>query len=204
MTGPPWDQRLARWLVRPLARTPIHPNHLTVASLAIGLAAAALFAQGDGTYANWGAVAFMTAAFMDHTDGELARMTGKTSRFGHYLDLACAAITYTALFVGIGLGLAQGAMGREAAVMGVVAGVSVATIFTSRFYIEEHFGGDVAHQPNFAGFETEDVLYLIGPITWWGGLEPFLIAAAIGAPLFLLVVFWQIGRLILRQGRDRT
>ena len=203
MTGPPWDQRLARWLVRPLARTPIHPNYLTVASLAVGLAAAALFAEGDAAYANWGAVAFMTAAFMDHTDGELARMTGKTSRFGHYLDLACAAITYTALFVGIGLGLAQGAMGREAAVMGVVAGVSVATIFTARFYIEERFGGDIAHQPNFAGFEPEDVLYLIGPITWLGWLEPFLIAAAIGAPAFLLVVFWQIGRLILRHERDR-
>lgn len=203
MTGPPWDQRLARWLVRPLARTPIHPNHLTVASLAVGLAAAALFAQGDAGYANWGAVAFMTAAFMDHTDGELARMTGKTSRFGHYLDLVCAAITYTALFVGIGLGLAQGAMGREAVVMGVVAGVSVAIIFTSRFYIEERFGGDIVHQPNFAGFETEDVLYLIGPVTWWGGLEPFLIAAAIGAPAFLLVVFWQIARLIRRQGGVR-
>ncbi len=204
MTGPPWDQRLARWLVRPLARAPIHPNHLTVVSLAVGLAAAALFAQGGAAYANWGAVAFMTAAFMDHTDGELARMTGKTSRFGHYLDLACAAITYTALFVGIGLGLAQGTMGREAAVMGVVAGVSVATIFSARFYIEERFGGDIAHQPNFAGFETEDVLYLIGPITWLGWIEPFLIAAAIGAPAFLLVVFWQIARLTLRQRGDRT
>ena len=203
MTGPAWDQRLARWLVRPLARTPIHPNHLTWASLAIGLAAAALFAQGDALYANWGAVAFMTAAFMDHTDGELARMTGKTSRFGHYLDLVCAAITYTALFAGIGLGLAQGAMGREAAVLGVVAGVSVAAIFTARLYLEERFGGDIAHQPNFAGFEPEDVLYLIGPITWLGWLEPFLIAAAIGAPAFLLVVFWQIGRSILRQGGDR-
>ncbi len=203
MTGPPWDQRLARWLVRPLARTPIHPNALTVLSLVVGLAAAALFASGDAVYANWGAVAFMTAAFMDHTDGELARMTGKTSRFGHYFDLVCAAITYTALFTGIGLGLAQGAMGRDAAVMGMIAGVSVATIFTARFFLEERFGGEIAHQPNFAGFETEDVLYLIGPITWLGGLEPFLTAASIGAPAFLLVVFWQIGRLLLAQGKDQ-
>lgn len=203
MTGPPWDQRLARWLVRPLARTPIHPNLLTVASLAVGIAAAVLFAQGDAVYAGWGALAFMITAFMDHADGELARLSGKTSRFGHYLDLVCGALSYTALFVGIGLGLAQGAMGGDAAIMGIVAGVSVTAIFTARLFIAERFGDDIAHQPNFAGFETEDVLYLIGPITWFGWLEPFLIAAAIGAPAFLLVVFWQVSKLIRHQGGAR-
>ena len=30
---------------------------------------------------------------------------------------------------------------------------------------------------------------LVGPITWLGGLAPFLALAAVGAPLFL---FWQL------------
>ena len=39
MNGPPWDQPLARMLVRPLERTPVHPNHLTTIGLALGLTA---------------------------------------------------------------------------------------------------------------------------------------------------------------------
>ena len=78
-SGIPYDQRLAGWLVRPLVGTPIHPNHLTVLSLAFGFGAAAMFAWGDSP--GWAALLYMLAVFTDHTDGELARQTGKTSRF---------------------------------------------------------------------------------------------------------------------------
>ncbi len=36
MNGPPWDQRLARVLVAPLKRTPVHPNHLTTIGVILG------------------------------------------------------------------------------------------------------------------------------------------------------------------------
>ena len=52
-------------------------------------------------------------------------------------------------------------------------------------------GKKQAGLPSFAGFETEDVLYLIGPAIWGGGLIPILIAATIGAPLF---GFWALVR----------
>ncbi len=78
--------------------------------------------------------------------------------------------------------------------MGLLAGISVGAIFAGRFYIEERFGHDVVKQKSFAGFEIEDTLYIIGPVTWLGGLTPFLIAACIGAPLFLAVVIRQIRR----------
>ena len=45
-------------------------------------------------------------------------------------------------------------------------------------------GQKQAGLPRFAGFETEDALYLISPAIWGGGLIPILIAATIGAPLF--------------------
>jgi phosphatidylglycerophosphate synthase len=190
----PWDHRLARLLVRPLASTPVHPNHLTAAGLILGLAAAVLFAQGDPALANLAAALYMAAIFMDHTDGELARMTGKTSTFGHYFDHITAVTNYVALFIGIGFGLGGGALGAWAMPMGLLAGISVGAIFAGRFYIEERFGHDVVKQESFAGFEIEDTLYIIGPVTWLGGLTPFLIAASIGAPLFLAVVIRQVRR----------
>ena len=49
----PFDQRLARVLVRPFRRTPITPNQLTTLSLAAGLVSAALFAAGEPSLAHW-------------------------------------------------------------------------------------------------------------------------------------------------------
>ena len=87
-----WDQRLARILVRPLARTSVHPNAITTLGLMMGLLAGYLFAQGDPVLANWAAGVFMFAAFVDHADGELARLVNKTSTFGHYYDHVAAAV----------------------------------------------------------------------------------------------------------------
>jgi hypothetical protein len=47
----------------------------------------------------------------------------------------------------------------------------------------------VAPSPQL-GFEPEDTLYLVGPITWFGLQAPFLVATALGSPIFLLWVVW--------------
>ena len=97
MDKPPYDQRLARILVRPLAGTPLTPNHITLLTLALGLGAAWLFATGDPVAANWGAGVFVLARFLDHFDGELARLTGQTSRLGYYLDYVSGGLSYGGL-----------------------------------------------------------------------------------------------------------
>src|SRR5580704_13629100 len=92
----PWDARLARRLVTPLMHSWVTPNHLTTLRLLVGLAAAAAFIPGSYVWSN----------FLDHTDGELARMSGKTSRFGHLYDLASDAAVTILLFIAIGVGVA--------------------------------------------------------------------------------------------------
>lgn len=152
-------------MVRPLAATPVHPNHLTALSLALGLAAAILFAQGDPRAAGWAALLFMVAVFLDHTDGELARLTAKTSRFGHYFDYLAGSANYTMLFIGIGFGLSGGAPDSWAFVLGLAAGLSNPVIVTLRLTMEIKRGPSATRHPSFAGFEIEDFIYLIGPIT---------------------------------------
>lgn len=188
--APPWDQRLARRLVAPLRHTALTPNHVTTLSLLTGLAAAGLLALG-GALAHVGAGLFVLALVLDHADGELARMTGRTSRFGHYYDLAADATVLTAVFVGIGVGLPSGALDGWAAECGLLAGLSVAIIISLRTELERRFGKIATRQPNLCGFEIEDVLYLLAPIAWAGALEPFITAAALGAPLYALWVLWQ-------------
>ena len=185
----PWDQQLARALVRPLASLPITPNQITGVSLLIGLTAGWFYAQGSSAM-HWGALFFVLATFLDHADGELARMTGKTSRFGHVFDHIAGGITHVVLFCAIGLGLAGTGLGSWATAMGLVAGIAVAGIFSLRFEMERRRSKAVTEQPRLAGFEVEDIMYLVAPITWLGGLVPFLVLAAIGAPLFLAYQIW--------------
>ncbi len=197
---PPWDQQLARRLVAPLQQTAVTPNHITTLSLLTGLAAAGLFAAG-GALAHLGAVMFVLALVLDHADGELARMTGRTSRFGHYYDLAADATVLTMVFMGIGLGLPSGALDGWAAELGVLAGVSIAIIISLRAEIERRLGKAATRQPNLLGFAVEDVLYLLVPITWVGALEPFIALAGVGAPLYALWVLWQAVRVPAMQSR---
>jgi phosphatidylglycerophosphate synthase len=182
---------LARALVRPLAGTAVTPNQITASSLLIGLAGAVLIARG-GAAMHWGALLFMIAALLDHADGELARMTGRTSRFGHVFDVVTGGVIHVALFLGIGYGLRDTGLGPWAVPMGLAAGLAVMAIFTFRFEAERRSGSASIAQPTFAGFEIEDVIYLIGPIVWLGGLVPFLVLANIGAPAFLIYQVWAV------------
>jgi phosphatidylglycerophosphate synthase len=184
----PWDARLAYLLVAPLKDSAVTPNHLTTLRLLTGLAAAAAFAAGGYLWSNIGAVSFILSHFLDHTDGELARLSGRMSRFGHVYDLVADAAVNTLLFVGIGIGLARGELGIWAPVLGVLAGGAVAAIFHMRAYIEGALDRAAARQPHTGGFEIEDILYLLPLVTLSDTLLPFLILASIGAPLFSLGV----------------
>jgi phosphatidylglycerophosphate synthase len=187
----PWDQRLARLLVPPLARAGIHPNVVTSFGMLLGLGSGLLLATGNVVAMNLGACLFMFAAFIDHVDGELARTTGKTSVFGHYYDHVAVAVSYVAMFVGAGFGLTDAGLGSATIPLGIVAGVAVATIMTTRLGVEIKQGKESIQQSNIAGFEAEDTLYIVGPITWFGLLLPFVLMASIGAPLFLMWTVWR-------------
>jgi archaetidylinositol phosphate synthase len=196
----PWDARLARWLVTPLKDTRASPNHLTTIRLAVGLAAAAAFLPGTYGWTNIGALLLVLSNFLDHTDGELARISGKTSRIGHIYDLASDAVVTVLLFlaIGIGVGTHSGPLLQlPPAFLGLLAGSAIALIFYLRMRIEASAGKAGSQQGSIAGFETEDVLYLLPLVTVFGGLTNFLLAAAIGAPLFaawVVIDYWRLAR----------
>lgn len=196
LSSKPWDARLAAALVRPLCRTSVSPNVLTTVRLLVGLYGALLFAGGESP--NAAALVIVLSNFLDHTDGELARMSGRSSRFGHNYDLASDALVTVGLFFCIGWGLRE-SLGQAAALMGLAAGLAVAGIFHLRNLIENAHGKQATAQPRFAGFEAEDVLYLLPLVTVLDGLPAFLRAASVGAPLAFLIVLAQYLRLRARR-----
>jgi archaetidylinositol phosphate synthase len=197
----PWDARLARRMVAPLIDSWVTPNHLTTLRLGVGLAAAAAFTPGSYGWSNLAALLLVLSNFLDHTDGELARMSGKTSRFGHLYDLACDAAVTILLFVAIGVGVgAKGGFDLSVppAILGALAGTAIALIFFLRMRIEELHGKAATRQASLGGFETEDVLYLLPLATLSNALTPFLVASAICAPVYAIWVVIEYRRLVRR------
>ncbi len=191
-SGGPYDQRLARLIARPLAYLPVTPNQLTFVSLAFGVAAGVLFALGDHALIHWAAAMSVLAIFSDHIDGELARLTGRTSALGHTLDYIVGSANYTMLFTGIGIGLGGGlanALGGSLGigvpahwyyVLGIAAGLANPVIVSLRMTMDKRFGAEAVEHPTAGGFEIEDFMYLIGPATWLGGLVYFFVAYGLG------------------------
>ncbi len=202
-TSAGWDQRFARWCVGPLAHTPVSPNQVTTVSLIIGLLAGGGYALG-GVWAYWGAALFVVSELLDHADGELARLTGRASRFGHYYDNVAGGLTHVALFCGMGIGLQDSEIylmipNQWAPVLGITAGGVVAIIYAFRVRLEDRAGRQAVVQPSAFGFEIEDIMYLLVPITWFDWHGVFLSLAGIGTPLYLVWQLWHARRSAARR-----
>jgi phosphatidylglycerophosphate synthase len=186
-------------LVAPIKDTRITPNHLTTVRLAVGLAAAAAFLPGSYGWSNVAAVLLAISNFLDHTDGELARLSGKSSRLGHIYDLASDALVTVLIFIAIGVGVGvRSSLLLPPALLGAVAGTAIALIFYLRMRIEERLGKAATLQASLGGFETEDVLYLLPLATLCDGTVPLLISASVCAPLYALWVVFEYRRVMHR------
>jgi archaetidylinositol phosphate synthase len=195
----PWDARLARRLVGPLSDSWVTPNHLTTVRLLVGLAAAAAFLPGTYAWSNAAALLLAVSNFLDHCDGQLARISGKSSRAGHLYDLASDALVTVLVFVALGIGVgAHLALPLPASLLGSLAGCAIALIFYLRMQIEQRLGKAGTLQASLGGFETEDVLYLLPIATLCDRTASLLIAAAAVAPLYAVWVVFEYWRVMHR------
>jgi phosphatidylglycerophosphate synthase len=94
MLMPRLSVRVTRWVLR---YTDLRPNHITLLSFAIGLAAAAAFASTSPLVVALGLAAFHLHVLLDYVDGEVARCRHETSVTGAYFDLVTDRITFPLL-----------------------------------------------------------------------------------------------------------
>ncbi|HET9628952.1 MAG TPA: CDP-alcohol phosphatidyltransferase family protein [Novosphingobium sp.] len=104
---------LAWQLARLLARTPLTPNMVSVIGGCFVVAAAAVYAQPSWPQfpegpALLGMVLHMTWHVVDGADGDLARMTGRSSPIGEMVDGLCDYSSHIVLYVVLGWLLAGG------------------------------------------------------------------------------------------------
>ncbi len=185
MVGDSWTHKLARICILPLVNTPVTPNHLTALRLVTGLLSIGAFMIGTEQWNILGGILWILSTFLDRADGELARISGKSSEWGHKFDYICDLSITALFFVGIGIGLRESSLGQWTILIGISASLGV--VFTEVFaeIIDEKRkdSGEKAY-PGYAGFDFDDVLYLFAPIVWLDWHLPFLIGASVGAPAF--------------------
>ena len=80
------------------------PNSITLVSLVIGLVAALSFAIGERWALVLGAVLLQVSIVIDCSDGEVARLTGRYSTVGAWLDAATDRIKEYAAYAGLAWG----------------------------------------------------------------------------------------------------
>lgn len=150
-------RRCSHWITRVLVRTPVTPNQVSLLSLLIGCASIWCFWDASPASAVWGLALYALACIVDHTDGELARLTFQESRFGAHLDWATDNIIHAGVVFGIGLS----AGGPVAIAIAVVAAVGVALsawfarILPHEIEVGEAVGGALKDMGN------RDLFYLL-------------------------------------------
>jgi len=86
-------------------RLNISPNAVTIASIVIGVVAGICFYDTSLKINLTGMLLLVWANSYDSADGQLARMSGKTSQFGRTLDGLCGIAWFVAIYAAISLRL---------------------------------------------------------------------------------------------------
>ncbi|MFQ5678367.1 MAG: NTP transferase domain-containing protein [Gemmatimonadota bacterium] len=109
----PTDGPVARYLNRPLStavsrqvlKTPITPTQVSLATLLLGLVSAGAAAVGGYVPFLVSGILFQVGSILDGTDGEVAKLSFRTSRRGEWVDTLCDHIFYLAFLGGLTAGI---------------------------------------------------------------------------------------------------
>lgn len=83
------------------ASTGLSPNFWTFVGLVFAIASAVVYGMGIEYGLVIGGVLLLVSGFFDMIDGQVARVTGKTSKKGSYLDSMFDKIAEVAIFLGL-------------------------------------------------------------------------------------------------------
>ena len=103
-----FNRPLSQQLTRAFIALGLTPNQISVIGLLVGLAGAAVTLRGNYWALLVGAALYQLASVLDGSDGEVAKLTGRASAFGSWVDTVCDEVASVAYFVALPVGLYRG------------------------------------------------------------------------------------------------
>lgn len=171
---------LAHPLVLLLARLRVPPPLVVAAAGTAGLGAAVELGRGSFVAA---ALLVQLKTLLDNADGQLARLTGRTSAFGRYLDSEVDLLVNAALFAALGWTIGRPAL--------ALAGFLALTTMLSLNFNAERLARGAAIEPEAEGRATAVLRRLYGLVyAPQDRLAEWLVARrpALTAPLSVLLL----------------
>ncbi len=201
------ERRISLALTRRLAGTRITPNVMTLVSLGVGLAGAPFFLSPTPLLQLTGALLLLTHSILDGCDGELARLKFQESRWGSVLDFWGDNVVHVAVMACIAIGWS---LALDAAWPLGLGGLAVVSVLLSAGFVHRQTrdemslagplfpagpGGETPWLPRLMDtLARRDFIYLVVLLSAAGKATWFLALAAVGTPLFLLVLVWTARR----------
>lgn len=128
-------RHLCHVVSKPLASKGIHPNCVTLAGAFFAFLAVLLFCRGEHVYLAVGGIFWLVGGILDEADGEVARLQGKESTFGSWLDLTLDRILDAAMLLSLAWPLISSYHGKEYLIVTLCALVTVsASSYTGLLY----------------------------------------------------------------------
>jgi 1L-myo-inositol 1-phosphate cytidylyltransferase / CDP-L-myo-inositol myo-inositolphosphotransferase len=201
------ERKISLAVTRRLVDTRITPNEMTLVSIGVGLIGALFFAGPRRGQHLLGAILFWFHSVLDGCDGELARLKFAESRWGGVIDFWGDNVVHSAVFSAIAVNLHAEAPGPRpfrlaaSAVAGTL--LSAALVYWTTMKERKSIGPlfiSVVHAPALGESDSNaiariadqlarrDFIYLVVGLAILGKVKWFLRLAAIGAPLYFLVL----------------
>ncbi len=193
---------LARRSVTGLARTRVTPNVLTASGVTLCLVAAVVvpFEDRNEILFYWlGALLFVVGSILDILDGALARVGGKSTPFGAFLDSTTDRIGEGAMLAAIGLVLSR--QGNQIAVVFTILAVAGSFLVPYTRAKAEALGlrGDVG-----LGSRAERVVVITAGLVLapWGLLQWAIYLLAVTAWITVLQRILHVRKQLAHGGTD--
>src|SRR5262245_39569229 len=117
-------RRVSRLFTRWAVEIGLSPNMVSLLSLAVGLGAVACWARATVGGAMLGLALYFLSVVLDHSDGEVARLTFAESRLGEWLDASADTVVH--VLGALAMGLAAARAGGPGIFLGVLAALGFA------------------------------------------------------------------------------
>lgn len=178
------SMRIIDAMVSALASAGIPPNVLTAIGLMINLACGVLFGFGEFF---WAGIVLIIANLFDMLDGNVARLTGRVTRYGGFLDSTLDRVSDMGSFLGIIIFYARDT--PQHSVLNVALGgvgmiVSVLVSYTTAR--SEGFG--VRANVGFLQRPERVVLLIIGALSTWNWNSTAFLANRMPQVLWVLAI----------------
>ena len=195
------DSFMDRWVSRHCSRqftrllidTAVTPNQITWLHVTAGVVSAWFFYQGTYAMVVTGAVLLMISAWLDATDGEVARLRFQQSRFGMILDVIGDNVVHWAVFLGIGWGAAHITGNEIYKYCGVLSmiGAMISFWLLEASVFKKRSGGDFQSSGWQDELANRDFLYFLFVMALVDQLNIFIVITAVGSNIFAGFVFYK-------------